>query len=199
MGEIAKQLATDTTEAQDLVSAFGVGNVARVPRSFTTVRGPIGGSDPNYVYHATSAERAGDISESGLQTYRPHEFTDQSAWPDRSTEKRNYFTPTSENTWQFAPEEGNPVLLRVKKDTHDFKRETTGDIYSTQSVPVSKIEYLDQSGKWLPLSDTAPGELAALDQYRPPFYSAVEQAVQGAKQNAAPGQQWAGFFATSRA
>ena len=74
MGEIAKQLATDTTEAQDLVSAFGVGNVARVPRSFTTVRGPIGGSDPNYVNHATSAERAGDISESGLQTYRPQEF-----------------------------------------------------------------------------------------------------------------------------
>ena len=40
----------------------------------------------------------------------------------------------------------------------------------------------------------APGALAATSEYRPPFYSAVEQAVQGAKQNAAPGQQWAGFL-----
>jgi hypothetical protein len=39
-----------------------------------------------------------------------------------------------------------------------------------------------------------PGALAALDQYHPPFYSAVERAVEGAKQNVAPGQQWAGFL-----
>ena len=45
----------------------------------------------------------------------------------------------------------------------------------------------------------APGALAAIGEYRPPFYSAVERAVQGAKQNVAPGQQWAGFCATSRA
>jgi hypothetical protein len=38
------------------------------------------------------------------------------------------------------------------------------------------------------------GALADLAPHAPPFYSAVEQAVQGAKQTTAPGQQWAGFL-----
>jgi hypothetical protein len=40
----------------------------------------------------------------------------------------------------------------------------------------------------------APGALAALGEYHPPFYSAVERAVQDARQNTAPGQQWAGYL-----
>lgn len=38
------------------------------------------------------------------------------------------------------------------------------------------------------------GALADLAPHAPPFYSAVEQAVQGAKQTTAPGQQWRGFL-----
>jgi hypothetical protein len=38
------------------------------------------------------------------------------------------------------------------------------------------------------------GAIADLAPHAPPFYSAVEQAVQGAKQTTAPGQQWAGFL-----
>jgi hypothetical protein len=38
------------------------------------------------------------------------------------------------------------------------------------------------------------GALADLAPHAPPFYSAVENAVQGAKQTTAPGQQWAGFL-----
>jgi hypothetical protein len=39
------------------------------------------------------------------------------------------------------------------------------------------------------------GKMGALAETNaPPFYSAVERAVQDAKQNAAPGQQWAGFL-----
>jgi hypothetical protein len=38
------------------------------------------------------------------------------------------------------------------------------------------------------------GALADLAPHAPPFYSAVERAVQDAKQNTAPGQQWAGFL-----
>jgi hypothetical protein len=43
-------------------------------------------------------------------------------------------------------------------------------------------------------ASVVPGALAALGDYHPPFYSAVERAVQDAKQNVAPGQQWAGFL-----
>jgi hypothetical protein len=85
-------------------------------RKFAEVRKAVEG-DPNYVYHATNIERANDIAESGkLSLFKPGDFTDQATWPDGSTAKRNYFTPTAQNTWQFAPEEGKPVkrFLQVK-------------------------------------------------------------------------------------
>ena len=113
-------------------------------------------SATGYVYHATNEERAGDIAKEGMKRYRPHIFTDQETWPDGSKERRNYFTPTAVNTWQFAPEEGAPVLLRVKSDAHPFKRESTGDVYSIKDVPASKIEALTEQG-WHPISNVFGG------------------------------------------
>ena len=160
-------------------------------------------SDPNYVYHATNVERANDIAEGGkLNTHKPHEFTDQEVWPDGKTEKRNYFTSDAKNTWQFAPEEGKPVLLRVKKEDHPFKREITGDIYSTKPVDASKIEYLNSNNQWTTLkSDTSkPGmAMAAINSQRAaPFYSAVEHAVSNIKQDKMPADQWLGTLSNSK-
>jgi hypothetical protein len=113
-------------------------------------------SDPDYVYHATNMERANEIAEEGLKRHKPGDFTDQDVWPDGSVERRNYFTPTARNTWQFAPEEGAPTLLRIRKDAHPFKNEKgTGDLYSTKDVPPEKIEFQHENGEWLPLKTTA--------------------------------------------
>jgi hypothetical protein len=121
------------------------------PQQYAKVTGPQE-SHPDYVYHATNAERAGEIAESGkLGRHRPGDFTEQETWPDGTTAKRNYFTPTAENTWQFAPEEGHPTLLRIKRDAHPFKKESTGDLYSNKDVPASQIEVLTENG-WEPLS-----------------------------------------------
>jgi len=133
----------------------GVGGGKLTQAALKEVRGAEA-SEPGYVYHATNTERAQHIAESGkLKTHKPHEFTDQSEWPDRSVERRNYFTPTAEHTWQFAPEEGTPTLLRIKKDAHAFKTESTGDLYSTKPVPASKIEVLTKEG-WKPLLEAEP-------------------------------------------
>lgn len=106
-------------------------------------------SHPDYVYHATTTEGANDIASSGkLTRQKPGYGTDQKVWPDGSTEKRNYFTPTASNSWQFVPEYGQGALLRIKKVDHPFKRESTGDLYSTKDVPASKIEYQSENGSW---------------------------------------------------
>src|SRR6516162_1684823 len=99
------------------------GAAEEIMPTISKVTGPIK-SDAGYVYHATNAERAMDIASSGkLKMHKPSAFTDQQAWPDGSIERRNYFTPTSENTWQFAPEEGQPALMHIKRDAHPFKKE----------------------------------------------------------------------------
>ena len=103
------------------------------------------------MYHATNEDRAHDIASEGLKIHKPNEFTDQDAWPDGSTEKRNYFTNTAEHTWQFAPEDGKPVLLRTKPRP-DFKKEGTGDIYTKKRIPPDRIEFLGTDNKWYPIS-----------------------------------------------
>jgi hypothetical protein len=127
---------------------------------FKKVRGPEP-SDPNYVYHATSRENVWDIAEGGkLRTHKPHEFTDQRVWPDGGAEKRNYFTSTADNTWQFAPEEGTPVLLRMKRDAHSTMAEKgTGDLYSTKPVLAEKLEYLGADNQWHPVKPKVDPEV----------------------------------------
>lgn len=112
-------------------------------------------TEPGYVYHATNTERAMDIAETGLKTHKPHEFTDQTAWPDGSTEKRAYFSERADNVWQFAPEEGASAVLRVKQDAGSFAKESTGDIFTTKSIPPSKIEVWGTDGQWHPLSESS--------------------------------------------
>jgi hypothetical protein len=114
------------------------------------LNGPVK-SDPGYVYHATNTDRIREIAASGkLDTHRPGDFTDQDVWPDGSTQKRNYFTSTAQNTWQFAPEEGTPTLLRMKQDVHPLKKESTGDLYSTKPVPSERLEVMTDMG-WRPI------------------------------------------------
>jgi hypothetical protein len=131
------------------VATLGSGATRPNMRKYMEVNKALDG-ESGYMYHATNLERAEEIANSGIRRHKADEFTDQTTWPDGSVERRNYFTPTAKNTWQFAPEEGMPVLLRVKQDTHPFKAERgTGDYYSVQDVPPSKIEYLSDDGRWL--------------------------------------------------
>ena len=118
------------------------------------VDGPgLGTGDPAYVYHATNASNLEDIKSSGLNTHRAHEFTDQSTWPDGSQQKRAYFGAEPEHLWQFAPEEGTPVILRTKR-TAAVKRESTGDLYKTSSTPASELEFLGDDNQWHNVTST---------------------------------------------
>src|SRR6185312_16133204 len=59
-------------------------------------------SEPGFLYHATSHERALEIAESGkLLTHKPWDYTDQGCWPDGGEEKRSYFSPKAHVVWQF--------------------------------------------------------------------------------------------------
>lgn len=112
---------------------------------------PSAGTQGNegFVYHATNEERLYDILHARrLVTHGPSYGTDQFAWPDGSREKRSYWSENAGSVWCFAPEEGCSVVLRTKK-TVQFRRESTGDIYTTKSVPVSQLEVLTDTG-WVP-------------------------------------------------
>lgn len=110
-------------------------------------------SEPGYVYHATNLENLYGIIEDGkLKTHKPWYGTDQDIWPDGSTEKRSYWSPSAATTHWFVPEGGPGVLLRTPR-TDAFKTErTTGDVYTTKVVPVTKIEVLTTEG-WIGLGD----------------------------------------------
>jgi len=107
-------------------------------------------SNPGYVYHATNDERVHDIAREGLKPHRPWEFTEQDAWPDGGTEPRVYFTPRAGSAWQFAPEEGRSVLLRVPAMVAQ-RGDGTGDRFARKKVPASNIEILTTDG-WVPLA-----------------------------------------------
>jgi hypothetical protein len=132
--------------------------VEQVLGPFKRVTGAVE-SHPDYVYHATSADRVPGIAEEGLRRHMPHEFTEQEVWPDGTVHPRNYFTPTAQNTWQFAPEEGSPALLRAPRAAHQFMPERgTGDLYSTQDLPANLLEYLHENNSWMPLIKKEPGQ-----------------------------------------
>jgi 2'-5' RNA ligase len=110
-------------------------------------------SEPGYAYHATNADRLHEIADSGkLKVNRPDYGTDQNAWPDGSTNKRAYFTANAGSAWQFAPDEGSPVIVRTKSD--GLKTEnTTRDLYSPKPIPAKSLEYLGKDNQWHPVSD----------------------------------------------
>lgn len=108
-------------------------------------------SDQAYVYHATNMENAVSIASQGILTHKPWEFTDQEAWPDGSTEKRNYFIGSADNSLSFAPASGQAVVLRIPRASMKLKRESTGDFYTTSPVSPAAIEaWIGNS--WVPVS-----------------------------------------------
>lgn len=109
-------------------------------------------SEPGYVYHATNAERMEEIRNTGkLIPHRPDYGTEQDTWPDGATEKRSYFSRKANVVWQFAPEEGQPVVLRTK-ESPEFKTESTGDVFSRKPIQTQDLEYLGEDGNWHALS-----------------------------------------------
>jgi|WetSurSiteA1Bulk_404760.scaffolds.fasta_scaffold00048_53 hypothetical protein len=110
-------------------------------------------SEEGYMYHATNLYRANDIASGGLKAHPPNLGTDQREWPDGSKEKRSYFSKNLSTVWQFAPEEGPHVVLRVHHTSHPFKRESTGDIYSNKKIHPKHIEILHKNGSWHPISN----------------------------------------------
>lgn len=111
-----------------------------------------GVGEPEYLYHGTNTERAFDIAREGkLRTFKPSYGTDQSVWPDGSIARRAYFTPKQETTASFFPE-GKPAVLRVKR-TDQFKRESTGDVYTEKPVRAKDLEILMPDGSWKSLID----------------------------------------------
>lgn len=105
--------------------------------------------EPPGIYHATSLENARDIRTQGLQPHPPWHGTDQAAWPDASTGNRSYFSPSAEHSYQFAPAEGFPMLLRVNPTAAKFARERgTGDLFSTTPIDPKHLEFRSSDGKW---------------------------------------------------
>jgi hypothetical protein len=116
--------------------------------------------EPGYMYHATNLERARPIGKEGIAVHRPDWGTDQDVWPDGSKQLRSYWSPRASNVWQFAPEEGAPVVLRTPKEAHPFKAEGTGDFYATKPVPPEKVEILTKDG-WTPIQEWSGAKVPA--------------------------------------
>ena len=136
-------------------------------------------SDTGYVYHATNQERLHEIADSGkLNTHKPHEFTDQDAWPDGSIQKRAYFSKNAGIVWSFAPEDGTPVIVRAKSDPSLSYERSTGDIYSTRPVSAGKLEYLGEDKQWHPVNNLREPPTTAPLQRRTEQDKAYLNAVQ---------------------
>lgn len=110
----------------------------------------------------------------------------------------SHLATTLKNWWTNQPSWLEKAKAENLKTTDAFQRGGMGEIAKQLATDTNEAQDLygafgvgNIKGVRPPI---APGALAATSEYRPPFYSAVEQAVQGAKQNAAPGQQWAGFL-----
>lgn len=132
---------------------FPVPGQAHVPNFYDLGKNSHIASEKGYVYHATSGENAQDIAESGrLDVHKPNFGTDQTVWPDGAKEKRSYFTRRADHAYQFAPDNGNPVILRMKEDPSLHKTESTGDVYATKAIKSKNVEFLAEDGRWYPLA-----------------------------------------------
>jgi len=115
--------------------------------------GPDDESHKDYVYHATNAYGAHGMADDGhLHVHRPWHGTDQRTWPDGSKQKRAYFSRDAGGVHWFAPEEGPHAVVRVHKDNHPFRRESTGDVYTTKKTPAKHVEVRHKDGSWHPIS-----------------------------------------------
>jgi len=111
------------------------------------VDGPVP-SDNRHVYHITNLENALQIAKQGLLTHSPSYGTDQETWPDGTSGRRSYWMNSAEHIWQFAPDEGQAVLLRARLD-HNFEIEhTTNDYYATDTIWPHLIDIYCEDGKW---------------------------------------------------
>ena len=108
-------------------------------------------AEPGYIYHATNLDNARGIAEEGLQPHDPT-FGEQLTWPDGSIEHRAYFSREPEMTANFAPADGQPVLLRAAETPIKPQMERgTGDLYSTSPVAAANLEIYGGDGLWHPL------------------------------------------------
>lgn len=108
-------------------------------------------SEPGFIYHATNVYHLYDIAQDGfLKPHKPWFGTEQSTWPDGSTESRSYWSTQANVVYAFAPEERPSVIIRTPW-TKIFRRETTGDVYTTKKIPVNALEVLTESG-WIPVT-----------------------------------------------
>lgn len=112
-------------------------------------------AEQGYVYHITNLERATEIAQEGsMLTHLPWDHTEQDMWPDGSEGSRIYFGETT-NLYHFAPEEGQAVLLRMKRREQHKRDGSTPDLYLERNVQSSELEALTREGSWAPLSDLA--------------------------------------------
>ena len=107
----------------------------------------------DYMYHATNMDNVYDMLDSNkLRTHGPSYGTDQETWPDGSKTKRSYWTHNEKTLEYFYPEHGKPTKLRVKKEHHPFKQESTGDHYLEKDIPLDNIE-IHHEGSWKPIRE----------------------------------------------
>lgn len=103
-------------------------------------------AEDEYLYHATNLDNVGDMLEGHLEPHKPWHGTDQESWPDGSTNRRSYFSHSPSIAHDFAPAEGKPVLLRVKRPTARFRKESTGDHYTRDKIHSSQLEMHTEQG-----------------------------------------------------
>lgn len=114
--------------------------------------GPNTPSEKGFVYHATNLDNADAIAQEGLKLHRPWHGTDQQVWPDGGNSPRAYFTDNAGAAWQFAPDEGVPVIIRTRDSAKMKKESGTGDRYIQESIPATHLQILTESGEWVQLS-----------------------------------------------
>jgi len=94
-----------------------------------------------------------------LEPHKPSFGTDQLEWPDGTTTPRSYFSDNPETVKSFAPEHGQPVILRTAKG--NFGREAhTGDRFSTENIPSKDLEFLGVDNGWHSVLSLDPFPLA---------------------------------------
>lgn len=114
-----------------------------------------------YIYHGTGKGNLDGIRATGLTPSSPPmpegiwpEFDeeDEDDMPEEAYEQRLFATPNFDAAAEYAEGTGDGVVLRFV-ETPDW---TTGYsemdtyLYSTQPVPASQIEFLE-NGEWRPL------------------------------------------------